>query len=374
MVKNNSFNKFISRLLNTYIVLIFMYLTVAVLILVDIFLYKYNHHPIIYFTQSIIIIMIKYLSTYYTLSDPKPKFIIDNMICLIHKHIVPGDIILASNNNNLANLFISSEFKHAYIYLGNNKIITSSSKGIIKTDIEYELNYNTKILIVRPENIKIRELVSYANSLVQIDLTNNCSDNKINHNIHRIYSTELVYNIFSHVYTNFKSEVKSLDKNDPNIFVNSSFFKKILFFDTNNPKHIIKLYNSKSVLYLTDIIKSIHNAIYYSKYINFFPKNNTLCKDLSDTNQKYIIHKDNVCLHNNINNISSFDIFFPSKYFQNFSSDLKLSKIDYFKYKFNLYNPNKHLFKHLFVDVIYSFFYRSFLRIYFIYKKQSFFY
>ena len=62
----------------------------------------------------------------------------------------PGDVLITFSLGELTNYFIEGDFKHAALYVGNNKVVEAIGKGVSVTDFEDFCSGKDRIAIMRP--------------------------------------------------------------------------------------------------------------------------------------------------------------------------------------------------------------------------------
>lgn len=87
----------------------------------------------------------------------------------IQKALLPGDVLCTKVLGALSNLLIPGEYKHAAIYVGNNRVIEALGRGVCITDLVSFCMSKDFIIVRRPLFCNSREAeiaVSYAHTAV----------------------------------------------------------------------------------------------------------------------------------------------------------------------------------------------------------------
>jgi hypothetical protein len=80
---------------------------------------------------------------------------------LIKQNVQIGDVLLSFNKKNILSKAITeishSDFSHAFLYIGNGKILESSIEGVVIKDLSYYLDYDKYYVSLRRPSITLLE-------------------------------------------------------------------------------------------------------------------------------------------------------------------------------------------------------------------------
>ena len=102
-----------------------------------------------------------------------------------------GDVILTHTRGHLSNLFIPGEYDHIAWYIGKEKIIEATTKGVVSGDLKKFIMSKHKVLVCRAKFATSEEMAKacdYGKLLIGCEY-----DFEININNEKWYCSELVF-------------------------------------------------------------------------------------------------------------------------------------------------------------------------------------